>query len=409
MNTTKTRKAYFNGTHRSLEPEDTLAAYLPKLVLMGITRIANITGLDRIGLPVCVAIRPNARALATSQGKGETLVLAKVSAMMEAIETWHSERVRGSLIYESYTSLKEESTVVDISGLSLRGDATFYPDRAHTWIESIDIVKDEKVWIPFETISTNFSQQPNYQDTFLASSNGLASGNNIIEATVHGICEVIERDAVTLWEFIPRNEKKKYQIDLDTIIDDKMKKLIHQIRDKGVIIGVWEITSDIGIPTFTCTLVENPDSEFWRPIPMFSGHGCHLNPEIALSRAIHEAIQSRLAAISGSRDDLFPTDYISVGNKDDHRHAVDEIIKHKPTRKFDVSKVINNEFFEDDITYLIDALSKVGADRILVKDLSKVEINIPVVKVVIPKLEPFHTPFYRPGQRALKLMKGINV
>jgi YcaO-like protein with predicted kinase domain len=59
---------------------------------MGITWLANVTGLDRIGLPVCVAVRPNWRALSTSQGKGETIEAAKASALMEAIESWHGAR-----------------------------------------------------------------------------------------------------------------------------------------------------------------------------------------------------------------------------------------------------------------------------------------------------------------------------
>ena len=46
---------------------------------MGITRIANVTGLDRIGIPVVMVVRPNARSVAVSQGKGLTLAAAKAS------------------------------------------------------------------------------------------------------------------------------------------------------------------------------------------------------------------------------------------------------------------------------------------------------------------------------------------
>ena len=86
-------KAYRRGTHRTVDPAATLARVRPHLQGMGITRIANVTGLDRIGIPVVMACRPNARSLAVSQGKGLTLEAAKASAVMEAIELHHAERI----------------------------------------------------------------------------------------------------------------------------------------------------------------------------------------------------------------------------------------------------------------------------------------------------------------------------
>ncbi len=96
----RTPKRWREGTHRTRAPQQTLDAFRPLLARLGITRLANVTGLDRIGLPVCVAVRPNSRALATSQGKGETLPAAMASAMMESIETWHAERVAAPLRWE---------------------------------------------------------------------------------------------------------------------------------------------------------------------------------------------------------------------------------------------------------------------------------------------------------------------
>ena len=74
-----------------MPPEETLARLVPHLGRMGITRVANVTGLDRVGVPVVTAVRPNARSLAVSQGKGLTLAAAKVSAIMEAAELYHAE------------------------------------------------------------------------------------------------------------------------------------------------------------------------------------------------------------------------------------------------------------------------------------------------------------------------------
>ena len=57
-------KRYTHGTHRICTPDETLARLQPLLATMGITRIANVTGLDRTGIPVVMVVRPNARSVA---------------------------------------------------------------------------------------------------------------------------------------------------------------------------------------------------------------------------------------------------------------------------------------------------------------------------------------------------------
>src|SRR4029079_18237184 len=53
---------------------------------LGITRVGDLTGLDKIGVPVWFCCRPNSRGLAVSQGKGITAERARLSAIIEAIE-----------------------------------------------------------------------------------------------------------------------------------------------------------------------------------------------------------------------------------------------------------------------------------------------------------------------------------
>jgi ribosomal protein S12 methylthiotransferase accessory factor YcaO len=56
-------KGFASGTHRLVAPEVTLERIAPHLLRFGITRCADITGLDRIGIPVYVAVRPQGRVL----------------------------------------------------------------------------------------------------------------------------------------------------------------------------------------------------------------------------------------------------------------------------------------------------------------------------------------------------------
>src|SRR5262249_31766815 len=99
-------KKFQAGTHRTVSPAETLERFMPLMPRLGITRLADITGLDCIGLPVYVSVRPTSRALSTSQGKGFDDASAKASALMESIETWHAERVRVPLVHDSYAALR---------------------------------------------------------------------------------------------------------------------------------------------------------------------------------------------------------------------------------------------------------------------------------------------------------------
>ena len=76
-----TTKAYLRGTHRQRPPAETVARVRQLMPVMGITRVANVTGLDFVGVPVVMVTRPNSRSLAVSQGKGLDLDTAKASGL----------------------------------------------------------------------------------------------------------------------------------------------------------------------------------------------------------------------------------------------------------------------------------------------------------------------------------------
>lgn len=403
----RTRKAYLAGTHRSCDPRQTVENYRRFMPMMGITRLANVTGLDRIGLPVCIAVRPNSRALATSQGKGETLDAARASALMESIETWHAERIEAPLCYDSWASLGRRARVADVNRLAVRADSTFCIDRPLHWIEGEDLMSGQRTWLPFDTVALNFVRQPGHKATFLESSNGLASGNRPVEALIHALCEVIERDAVSLWEAVPPARRRERQLDLASVTDPALAAVIASMAAKGVVLAAWDITSDIGVPTYTCSCVEDPESPHWRPVAIGAGHGTHLVPEIALSRAIHEALQSRLTTITGSRDDLFPADYVKVGNRDDHARLISSIRLPGPALTFDPARPPLSDYFEDDLQTILQRLRSAGLESALAVDLTRPEVGIPVFKVVVPGLEPFMTQLYRPGERARRLMREM--
>lgn len=178
-------KGYLTGTHRTRSPRQTLDDYARFMPLMGITRLANLTGLDHIGLPVYTAIRPNSRSLATSQGKGFDADSAKASALMESIETWHAERIAHPLKWDSYWSLAETAAVVNVTETPLLEGRELRLDYPCLWIEGRDLMQSQPVWVPYEAATLNCVLPPGYMATFCVSTNGLFEDDDEV-AVIHG-------------------------------------------------------------------------------------------------------------------------------------------------------------------------------------------------------------------------------
>jgi len=126
-----------------VSPRETIARLRPLIPRMGITRVANVTGLDRIGIPVVTVCRPNARSLAVSQGKGVDLDAATVSGLMEAAELYHAEHVELPLKLGSQAELQSSHRFVDIDRLPHVAGGRFHRDLVTLWVEGRDLVTDE--------------------------------------------------------------------------------------------------------------------------------------------------------------------------------------------------------------------------------------------------------------------------
>ena len=299
-------KNYAHGTHRSIYPSETIARIRPLMAQMGITRIANVTGLDRIGIPVVMVCRPNARSLAVSQGKGIDLDAATASGLMEAAELYHAEHIELPLKLGSLAELAHSHAFVDVNRLPRVVGSRFKPDLVMLWIEGRDLISGESRWLPYESVRTDFTvPPPPGSGCFDCSSNGLASGNTCTEALCHAICEVIERDATTLWNSISSERRATTGVDLDSIPDNRCRQVLARLRDADFEVAVWEITSDIDVPAFFCLIADQRDPTGHHGV----GASAHLAPEIALLRALIEAAQVRTTYISGARDDIFPAEY----------------------------------------------------------------------------------------------------
>src|SRR3954470_5285453 len=152
-----TPKIFRLGTHRAVRPEETVERVRPFMAAMGITRIANITGLDRIGVPVVMVCRPNSRSLAVSQGKGLDLAAAKASGLMESVEDYHAERIALPLKLGSYEELRHSHRLVDVTKLPRTTSSRFHPSLPVLWIEGYDLLQQEPVWVPHDLVHMRYT------------------------------------------------------------------------------------------------------------------------------------------------------------------------------------------------------------------------------------------------------------
>ena len=394
-------KGYFEGTHRVVCPQMTWERMSPHLKDMGITRLANVTGLDRIGIPVYMCCRPNSRSLAVSQGKGFDSISAKVSALMESVETWHAEYNLCDLRIESFAQLKREGAVCDPDGLPQCKGSLFSTSRPIPWVQGTDLLNDEPVWVPYELVHAN-ATIPAIPGggCFVPSTNGLASGNGCLEAILHGIYEVVERDALTLWELASQDRWTGRRLDCASIDDTGCRELMLRYAKAGVSVMAWDITSDVGLPVFVVIISDNESTASLRPMPAAFGSGCHSDRKIALSRALTEAAQSRLTSIAGSRDDLTRTSYQTTQSEAAIQYHQELAAQRVAGWDFHKTPTFLSSSLTVDLRHVLEQLRRTGVERVVAIDLSRPHIPAGVVRIVVSGLEgPTESPWFRPGKR----------
>jgi YcaO-like protein with predicted kinase domain len=393
-------KSYKHGTHRTTTPDDTRARIAHVAKRIGITRVGNVTGLDRIGIPVTVAVRPNSRSFSVSQGKGLSLSDALASATMEAIELFHGEDLSERTVVASYRELS--ATTPTVSPASLCGTGLPLPEQTEiAWIEGYDLLGSEARWVPWEVVHTDYTLPTSHSgEHLLSGTNGLASGNHLAEAISAAICELVERDAVALWHARDLRARSQCRLDPASVTDEDCRSLFDLYDKAGITPRLWNITSDIGIPAFICDIpapTEDPSAALRR----FRGAGCHPSRAVALARAMTEAAQTRLTYIAGIRDDL--QDYTESSRDKLGAALLDAMSEAAPAGAFEGIPSHETDDVLADVRWELESLRTAGVQTAIAVDLTRPEFGIPVVRMIVPGLEWDCThPRYVRGRRALR-------
>jgi ribosomal protein S12 methylthiotransferase accessory factor len=279
---------------RSVPPETTLLYAKQCAATAGISEVRDITGMDVLGVPVYASVRPQARGDAVTFGKGLRHVDAEVGAYMEALEFFFAEPGIGPVS-------TRWGTPRDVASHERRDDAIldFVPllqrevnlDGSLLLASVQDLESGDECAIPAELI---FFPSPDVgQSLFGSSTNGLASGNSVLEGSIQALLELIERD---IWSFeFVRGASKLVEA---ASLPDEVREIVERAERSGLQFKVRAIPNDYEMPFFAAFVFDlnNPSRKTFN-----GGWACDLDRDSALVRAVTEAAQSRVAFIHGGR------------------------------------------------------------------------------------------------------------
>jgi YcaO-like protein with predicted kinase domain len=357
-------------------PEATLERARPAFGTVGITRLAEVTGLDRIGIPVWLAIRPNGRSLSGGQGKGVTDAAARASAVMESIETWHAERLPAGEV-ASFAALGARRAL-DPASLDAGPDwRRWDPMKEMAWLAGPDLLTGAETFVPRQSLDLDLTDLSGPRH-LAGSSNGLASGNRLDEATLHGLYELVERDAERRWRLLPSAGRLRTVVDCGEVADacPDAGALLAQIRAADCDVAILNCTGPTAIPVYRCVIADRL-REF-RPLGC-SGTGAHGLARVALLRAITEAAQSRATIIAGSRDDRYPSHY-AAGLREVMLGGAPAAPQPGTTLAAGVRE-LTAQSPADEAGQILERLAGAGTRRVVAVDLTRPDVGLPVVRV----------------------------
>jgi ribosomal protein S12 methylthiotransferase accessory factor len=361
------------GSYDRTVPLERTLEFVPELrARCGITRVGDITRLDRIGIPTFCAIVPAARAgLSVFNGKGATREAALASAVFEAVER------------ETAASPCLRTRARSLAGVDC--------------LEGRDLLNRRVVAVPLDAAHLRRPKDPSYP---VPTSNGLASGNTLTEATYHALCELIERHAWSLYQMrcerLPRMlggpAAKDFAFAPEVTLPSgnaDLDELAERIMAQDLRLRIMYLYEPQLPPVMLASIVEEGSD----PPMSHIGLGCSLSPAHAAIRAVTEAAQSRLTDIHGARDDALragdaPTHAIQ------HTRRLSKAPKNVwfydlPAYAVDLESIADSSSNDlaEDVRRILSALAQLGASSATIIELSPPDLPVKVVRAIVPELE----------------------
>jgi ribosomal protein S12 methylthiotransferase accessory factor len=354
-----------------------------------------------IGLPVFSSVRPAAMqgSLCVNAGKGLSAAEARVGAYMEAIEFAAAEPPPAHLgvcrarVRDVLDGRSRADAILDLCPLYGRSIALEQPIDC---VSARDLEGREAL-VPAELVYFPYPLPPD-ETLFGATTNGLASGATLPEATLHGLLEVIERD-IASFAWVGRPSQRVAEESLPA----RHREIIASLRAGALDMAIRWLPNEFGIACFQAILWERRRLD---PVYMTDGFGCHLDPTIALTRAVTEAVQGRLSFIHGARDDIQDRHAELARRTCPSPRGYARALLRRALRRstpFYFEQAMNKaegiKCFDDCLDRVRETLHQAGIGRILRVRLTAPDFPVAVVRVVVPLLEYFTPRNPRVGRR----------
>lgn len=294
------------GTSLRVRPAAKTAEVATRLLAqLGVTQVLDVTPLDHLGLPVFLSVRPKGKIAQVHSGKGMHADDARAGALMEAVEFAACETASAAAVVQRKTisALQRQWPI----GLSLVDFAprlgVSYPLRAPLAAVTCELLQTRRSLLVPAELALMPEPRQRTPRLFGSSSNGLASGNTLDEATLHALLEVIERDTVALQ--VARDDSRSL---VASTLPPPFDAMSRAWRRRGIRLYVRYLPNAMELPCFEAAFHE-PAATLGAMV-LTRGWGLHFDREIALSRAICEAAQSRLAVVVANRPEMPGAKYL---------------------------------------------------------------------------------------------------
>jgi len=275
---------------------------------LGVTRLARVTGLDRSGVEVAVAVRPLGHVLQVSNGKGSTFAEAARGALLEAAELAAAE-APGRAVLRWGSPAELEATGANVLSPAELGAAGPLAGARIAWVEGQDLFSGGPTWVPACAVFCPPSGGPFLGPACVPwTSNGMGAFRSGRPALLHALLEAAERDllARALPSGFTRSAVAAALLDPagTSRAAPRTWALASRLARRGFEVYLLDLSSPGDLPVGAALLADSRSG----PVPLSAGYACALDPDSALRGALLEAAQSRLTDIHGAREDVAPGD-----------------------------------------------------------------------------------------------------
>jgi ribosomal protein S12 methylthiotransferase accessory factor len=406
-----------DGGHRVVTPEETIARHGHHVSpITGAVPMLERSAPEGAGvLHVYIAGSNRARSSRSlgqlrgdlrtmNAGKGTSDVQARASALCEALERYSGvfrgdeprQRARQTelgdaavalndcLLFSEHQYRERDTSNADCSRFNFI-PAPFDPKAEVEWSPVWSLTRREVRYLPTAFCYYDYPQ-PEDQTYCIACSNGCAAGNTLEEAILQGFLELVERDGVALWWY---NRVRRPGVDLDSFGEPYLDRLRQFLHAHGREFWVLDLTAELGIPVFA-SVTRRIDRT---PEQIMFGFGAHLDPRVALLRAVTEMNQmlsSPLLGLPQKGPDKEPIDpetahWLETATTADHPYLLPAAGPSRSAASYPQSWA---DDVADDVRGCQALVERAGMEM-LVLDQTRPEVALPVVKVIVPGLRHF--------------------